>query len=105
MSSTETQLVNQHIKEYESRLKHIDELYARADQATKHLDDNHQTRVELNDYQKQKSLLEEDLANIKTMELEDWRDEMIEDAGPMAIWDILAQELEGFVERVEKELD
>jgi hypothetical protein len=43
------QLIDQHIREYESRLKHIDELYERAHSATEHLDDAHETRVELKD--------------------------------------------------------
>jgi len=39
---------------------------------------------------------------IKTMPTKNWREETVQSAGPMAIWDILAQQLEDFVERHEK---
>jgi len=98
---TTEQLVNQHIREYESRLKHIAELYARAHNVTEHLDENHESRSELRKYSETKSQLEKQAAEIRTMSTEDWRKETIKNAGPMAIWDILAQQLEKFVERHE----
>jgi hypothetical protein len=45
--TTKEHLVEQHIREYESRLKHIDELYERAHQATDHLDEEHEVRSAL----------------------------------------------------------
>ncbi len=95
-------LIEQHIKEYESRRKHIDELYERAHRATEHLNDEHETRSELKGYAKQKSALEEQAKKTKTMHVEDWRKETVQGAGPiMAIWDVLAQRLEDFIERHE----
>ncbi len=38
---------------------------------------------------------------IKSMPVEHWREETVQKAGPMAIWDILAQKLEDFIERHE----
>ena len=101
MTSKE-QLIEQHIREYESRLKHIDELYERAHEATEHLDDDHATRAELQKYAKQRAQLPEDAEGIKAMAVDDWRQETVKNAGPMAIWDILAQKLEDFLERHEK---
>lgn len=98
---TTEQLVTQHIREYEARLKHIAELYARAHEATRHLDENHQSRSELKTFSETKSQLEQQASEIKTMSADDWRSETIKNAGPMAIWDILAQQLEKFVERHE----
>ncbi|MBT5032724.1 MAG: hypothetical protein HOM55_10560 [Proteobacteria bacterium] len=95
-------LIEQHIQEYESRRKHLDELYERAHRATEHLDDDHETRSELKGYAEQKSELDEQTEKIKTMHVEDWREETVKDAGPiMAIWDVLAQRLEDFIERHE----
>ncbi|MCP4982001.1 MAG: hypothetical protein GY935_16100 [Gammaproteobacteria bacterium] len=97
--TTKEQLIDQHIREYESRLKHIDELYERAHQATEHLDDEHETRSELKDYASQRSRLQQKADEIKTMPIDNWRKETIQNAGPMAIWDVLAQKLEDFIER------
>jgi hypothetical protein len=99
--TTKEQLIDQHIREYESRLKHIDELYERAHSATEHLDDGHETRSELKDYASQRAHLQQQADDVKTMPVADWREETVRSAGPMAIWDILAQKLEDFVERHE----
>ena len=99
--TTKEQLIDQHIREYESRLKHIDELYERAHKATEHLDDEHDTRSELQDYAAQRSQLPQNADEIKTMPVDKWRQETVQSAGPMAIWDILAQKLEDFLERHE----
>ena len=99
--TTKEQLIDQHIREYESRLKHIDELYERAHKATEHLDDEHQTRSELKEYATQRSELQQHADDVKTMPVSNWREETIQKAGPMAIWDILAQKLEDFIERHE----
>jgi hypothetical protein len=98
---TTEQLVNQHIREYESRLKHVAELYARAQKATQHLGEGHQSKSELKSLSERKSEMEEQAVEIKTMSTDDWRKETIKNAGPMAVWDILAQQLEKFVERHE----
>lgn len=98
---TKNKLVNQHILEYEARLKHIKELYVRAHKATKHLDDNHQSRSELSHLSAKKSELETEVEKIKTISVENWREDTVMQAGPMAVWDVVAQGLEDFVERHE----
>ena len=99
--TTKEQLIDQHIREYESRLKHIDELYERAHEATAHLEDEHESHSELKDYAVQRSRLQQQADDVKTMPVEKWRTETVKNAGPMAIWDILAQKLEDFIERHE----
>jgi len=99
--TTKEQLIDQHIREYESRLKHIDELYERAHKATEHLDDEHETHNVLKGIAKQRAQLPQDADEIKTMPVENWRKETVQNAGPMAIWDILAQKLEDLLERHE----
>ena len=100
--TTKEQLIDQHIREYESRLKHIDELYERAHGAIKHLDEEHETRSELKDYEAQRLELKKKADAVKTMPLQKWREETVQSAGPMAIWDVLAQKLEDFLERHDK---
>ena len=92
-------LIEQHILEYESRRKHIDELYERAHKATEHLDDEHESRSELKWFE---ARLPNVADAIKTMPVKNWREETVQKAGPMAIWDIIAQQLEDFLERHEK---
>lgn len=99
--TTKEQLIDQHIREYESRLKHIDELYQRAHEKTEHLDAGHTTRTELRQYAEQRDRLEEQTRAVRTMPLNQWREETVRSAGPMAIWDILAQKLEDIIERHE----
>ena len=99
MTTTKEQLIDQHIREYESRLKHIDELYERAHKATEHLDDDHESRSELKWFEERRSNVKD---AIETMPVKNWREETVKKAGPMAIWDIIAQQLEDFLERHEK---
>lgn len=99
MTTTKEQLIDQHIREYESRMKHIDELYERAHKATEHLDDEHESRSELKWFEERRSNVKD---AIETMPVKNWREETVKKAGPMAIWDIIAQQLEDFLERHEK---
>ncbi len=99
--TTKEQLIEQHIREYESRLKHIDELYQRAREAAGHPDEATGPGSELRDLQAQLALLRETTEEIRGMPLDKWREETARSAGPMAIWDIVAQKLENFIERHE----
>ena len=94
-------LVTQHIREYESRLKHIEELYDRADKATAHLDESHDSRNELRELEKERLRLQTETGDIQTISTKNWRDDMLHKSGPMAIWDLFAQKLEEFLERHE----
>jgi hypothetical protein len=94
-------LVDQHIMEYESRLKHIDELIERAHQASVELDECHTLESELEPYRKQRTELAEKAVQLRAISLEHWREDMIRSAGPMGVWDVLAQKLEDLVERIE----
>lgn len=100
--TTIEQLVEQHIREYDSRQKHVDELIAQANEAASKLEQGHAVKTELEQIQEQHAKLVEQTEELKRMPLEHWREEMIQSAGPMAIWDVLAQKLEDLVERVEK---
>ena len=99
--SNKEHLIEQHIREYESRMKHIDELHQRAHQAVGKLDSAHDAHTRLGELSAQHSLLQETTESIKTMPVDKWREATVHNAGPMAVWDILAQKLEDFVERHE----
>ena len=95
-------LVDRRISEYESRLKHIDELYDKAHQASEELDEDHAIKTELGQYHLQRTDLANHTAKLKELPLEHWREDMIQSSGPMAIWDVLAQKLEDLIERIDK---
>ena len=100
MNSIE-RLVGQHVSEYESRLKHIDELYQRAHDAAVVVEDDI-VKSELRKYQQQRADFARHTDKIKNMPIEHWREDMIQSSGPMGVWDILAQKLEDLIERLEK---
>lgn len=93
-------LVEQHVREYESRLKHVDELMERARKAS----DKETPAVseELSTLKEERDKFASHLEELRLKSLQDWREEEIEKAGPMGIWDALAQQLEKLVERIER---
>ena len=101
MTATE-RLVTEHVREYESRLKHIDELFEQAHQASENLEDDHALKSELNQYAQQRLELAKEAERVKTMSVSDWRKELLKSSGPMAIWDVLAQKLEDLTERLDR---
>ena len=93
------QLVEQHIKAYQSRLNHIDELIERAKKGMKE-DSVHKTQ--LSNLQMERNKMAAQYDKLRLQSVEDWRKEEIEKSGPMAIWDVLAQQLEELVEKLER---
>ncbi|MGD9000691.1 MAG: hypothetical protein PVF75_09770, partial [Granulosicoccaceae bacterium] len=93
-------LVDQHIREYESRRKHIDELLERASkgEAAK----APEISAELADIMTKRDKLASQFEELRLKSLADWQEEGIERAGPMGIWDALAQQLEKLLERLER---
>ncbi len=91
-------LINQHILAYESRLKHIDELLEKAEQLD---DEPHPHQQELAAIKSKREELSQSLSSAKTLSVDNWEKEEIEMAGPMAVWDAVAQQLEKLVEKVE----
>ena len=99
--TTKDKLVEQHIREYESRLTHLNELIEKAKMASAHLEDDHALKSELGQYHEQHSELTDKAVELKQMPLDHWREEIVQAAGPMGILDILAQKLEDLIERIE----
>ncbi|MGD8910285.1 MAG: hypothetical protein PVI92_13160 [Chromatiales bacterium] len=91
-------LAEQHIVEFESRLKHIDELLARANEDV--TDEGHELAGELKELTSKREELAGHLEKIRRKSLEDWQEKEIEQAGPMGIWDAVAQQLERLIERL-----
>ena len=94
------QLAEQHIREHESRLKHIDELLARAHAGAG--PERAETGAELEKLTADREELAGHLEKMRLRDLGDWQEKEIELAGPMGIWDAVAQQLEKLVERLER---
>lgn len=95
------QLANQHIREHESRLLHIDELLNRADKGREKLKPLSELETQLFELRAEREKLSQHIEELKTKSLEDWQVAEIEQVGPMIIWDAVAKKLEKLVERIE----
>lgn len=92
------QLIEQHIREYEARLKRIDELMAQAE----HKGASPEAHGELAEIQEKREELADKVADLKQRPSSHWEEDEIRQAGPMAVWDVVAQKLEHLLERLEK---
>jgi len=92
-------LRSEHIARYEARLKHLNDLLERA-RKKKIKDAEHE--AELKELSAKHKELEIHVDELKFKDLEHWKEEEIEMAGPMGIWDVVAQQLEALVEKLEK---
>ncbi len=90
--------IEQQILAYESRLKHVDELLDRAH----HHKPPEEVAKELAQARHEREKMAAHLEEMRRKPPEHWREEEIESAGPMGIWDALAQQLEKLVERLER---
>lgn len=99
MTKHASDLVEQHILEHESRLKHIDELLERSQKA-EYGESDQELATELKDLTRDRDTLHGHLQDLMgTAEIE--AKDMLEKTGPMGLWDTVAQRLEKLVERIE----
>lgn len=98
--TTMNQLVEQHILQYESHLKHIDELLERAHEGVTEGPEHAESKEELEALRQQRESLASHVDELRSKSLENWQEEEIEMSGPMGIWDAVAQQLEKLVERL-----
>ena len=92
-------MIQQHILEHESRLKHVDELLERAQQNIAKEGD---AADQLAKAKQERDRLSGEVEAFKLRPPEQWAEEEFERTGPMVVWDTLAQKLEKLVERIER---
>lgn len=92
-------LIDQHIREYESRQKHVDELIQRAHE---HAEGQPDAKQDLDKLVGKHGKLVSGLEDLKQGKVDPHAVEAIEEAGPMGVWFGLVSELETFIEGVEK---
>ena len=95
-------LIEQQIRERESRLKHIDEMLDNVHQCLDSDNTTDHVKKELEDIRNQRESLENDIAILRRVTPENWEGEGINQAGPMGIWDAVAQRLEKLAEHLDR---
>lgn len=90
-------LIEQHFLEHEARLKHVDELLEKARQASE--SDAPETSEQVSGFTQQREEIARSVEELRSRPLAEWQEKSIEEAGPMAVWDALAIQLENFLER------
>ena len=96
--ATRNQLAEQHILQYESHLKHIDEMLDQANQYIESGDGSKEIIEELTELKNERDELGKYLEDVRQKSPEELENEIMRGAGPMAIWDIVAQRLEKLIE-------
>lgn len=97
-----TQLVEQHIREHESRLKHIDELLERARKIMAEQPKFAESSSKLAGFARERDKLAGRLDELRSRSSQDWQEEELQKAGPMGVWDAVAMQLEKLVEAIER---
>ena len=95
-------LIERHIIEHESRLKHVDELLERAKKVADEGTEGAELRAEVTELKRGREELSGRIQELKKESPEYWQKKALEKAGPMGVWDAVAQRLENLVERVER---
>lgn len=95
------ELVEQHIRAHESRLKHIDELLQRTQKAAGQEVDSADVGAQLKELQNNREELHDHIQKLKHSPGH-WTKNALNKAGPMGVWDAVAQRLEKLVERIER---
>jgi hypothetical protein len=93
-------LVEQHILEHESHLKHLDELIERAEEKISKTGGGEAEEL-LAKMKLERDQLSSRVEEFKLKPPDQWSEEEFEKTGPMVIWDTLAQKLEKLIERIE----
>jgi hypothetical protein len=100
--TTENELFEQHMRDYQLRMQRIDELMERARKGLTETPAAEEAHAELEEARRGREKLATLYEELKLPSTENWRKEEILKSGPMGVWDALAQQLERLVERLER---
>ena len=86
-------LAEQHIAEHQSRIKHIDELLEEVEKAG-----DEESKQELTELKEKQTEMGDYIEQLKEKSPE----QLMETAGPMVMWELVAQRLEKLIEKIKK---
>lgn len=95
------QLAERHFLEYEARLKHMDELFGRAEKGIVKASNHLEISKQLNELREERTRLKKMLSDYKKSDEEYAQVNDLEHQGPMIMWQEVAERLEKLVERIE----
>ncbi len=95
-------LVEQRIKEYDMRLRHVDEVLGYAKKGLVQSSNDPETIMLLSRLEVERNKLAGWIEESKHRPLEHWKKGDIMGSGPMGIWDAVAQQVEKLVERFQR---
>lgn len=96
-------LIEQHVLQYESRLKRFNELVEQQKKlAAASMAQVAALSPEMQQIVDEQKKFQNHLEELRMKSLQRWQEEVIEKSGPMGIWDAVAQQLEKVVETMEK---
>lgn len=95
-------LFEQHTNRFEAQLTHIDGLLERAATGFSGSTASADIRSQIEDVKNDRDRLAQHVASLKQGTSGASQEEKIEKAGPMAIWEALALQLESLLERIEQ---
>ncbi len=95
-------MVEQQIREHESRLLYLDELLERARNGRQEGPEAAELSEQLATLARERDRLAKLVEQFRHRPRQDWRVEDIRQAGPMGVWDAVAQQLEKLVQRMER---
>ena len=98
---TQKQRIEQKIDFFESHLKHIDELLERSSRGVSKKPEHADLHAQLTTLKDERDQFARHIDTLKQGSTAEMQEKMIEGAGPMGVWDALAQQLEKLVERIE----
>ncbi|WP_455208886.1 hypothetical protein [Kaarinaea lacus] len=84
-------LAEQHIAEHQSRLKHIDELMQQAEKTG-----DEESKAELAELKEKQTEMGDYIEQLREKSPE----QLMETAGPMVMWELVAQRLEKLIEKI-----
>lgn len=99
---TQDQRIEQKIDFYKSHLKHIDELLERSSKGVSKSPEHAEIQSQITALKNERDQFARHIGTLKLGSTADMQEKMIEGAGPMGVWDALAQQLEKLVERIER---
>ena len=101
MTSAE-RLIEQHVREYESRLKHVDELLTRARSQAASTSEEPTIERELAELTESRDELARHVEQLRHSRSLPDQSEGTGKGGPMGVWDAIASQLEQLIERLER---
>jgi hypothetical protein len=94
-------VVEQHILEHQSRLDHIDEMLERAREEEGKAAGKGEYGEELTALKRDRDELSDELDSMKRDPAEFWQKNAVDHAGPMGMWDAIAEQIEDLLERLQ----